>query len=86
VNPNFQNIRLIPSNAHLDLESVPFYINFESTQNNSYGNVCFHIENATLAAALVKAINETLTAFTPAKSPEGELPNHEDNIFGETNV
>ena len=64
-NPSFQRIKLIPANAYCDLESTPLNINFESVDNDSYGHICFHLENAPLAAALVKAINETLAAFAP---------------------
>ena len=61
--PNFQRIRLLPATGYCELESTPLNIKFESVDNDSYGHICFHLENAPLVAALVKAINETLAAF-----------------------
>lgn len=79
VNPSFQNIRLTAASAFVDLESTPLFLKFSSTNadNDSYGEVCFHIENAPLAAALVKAINDVLAEYgtfqpAPFTPPDGE--------------
>lgn len=73
-NNSFQNIKLTEASTFDDLSSTPFFIKFNSTDNNdesySYGEVCFHLENAPLALALVKAINETLAAFATPVVPE----------------
>jgi hypothetical protein len=68
--PSFQNIRLTSASTFPELESVPFTIKFESTNSpGSWGDVCFHIGNAPLAVALVKAINDTLAAFADNTGP-----------------
>jgi hypothetical protein len=67
----FHNIKLTEASTFDDLTSTPFFIKFNSTDNDeSYGEVCFHLENAPLALALVKAINETLAAFATSVAPE----------------
>jgi hypothetical protein len=61
---SFQNVNKISAHAYPELESTPFFIAFESTENDdsqySRGEVCLHIEDATLALALVEAINRTV--------------------------
>ena len=63
---SFQNITKLSSLCYADLESTPFFIQFESTENdggaNHYarGEVCLHIADAALARALVEAINNTV--------------------------
>lgn len=70
VNPSFQNIRITTASTFADLESVPFYLKFTSTENKSYGEVCFHIGNAPLAVALVNAINAVLAEYGASQEPE----------------
>lgn len=65
--PSFQNIKLTKAGTFSDLPSTPFFIKFNSTGDDSYGEVCFHLENAALAEALVKAFNDTLAEFEPTK-------------------
>jgi len=61
---SFQNIKLIEASTFSDLNSVPFHLKFVSTNDSeSCGQICFHLANAPLAEALVKAINDTLAAF-----------------------
>jgi hypothetical protein len=63
---SFQNITKLSAHAFADLESTPFFLQFESTENSddggqySRGEVCLHIADATLALALVEAINRTV--------------------------
>lgn len=86
VNPSFQNIRLTAASAFVDLESTPFFLKFTSTNanNDSYGEVCFHIENAPLAAALVNAINAVLAEYGVSQEPESAPftpPDDEEILF-----
>lgn len=63
---SFQKVSKITANAFLDLESAPFFIAFESTENDEAGNhysrgeVCLHLEDRALAEALVEAINRVV--------------------------
>jgi hypothetical protein len=64
---SFQNITKLQAHAFADLESTPFFIQFESSENSedggqySRGEVCLHLADATLAKALVEAINRTVS-------------------------
>jgi hypothetical protein len=68
---HFQNIKLTEATAFLDLNSVPFHINFKAVDGGfNYGSVCFHLENKELAAALVKAINGVLESFNTVRASD----------------
>jgi hypothetical protein len=75
---SFQNITKISAHAFADLESTPFFIQWESSENSedggqySRGEICLHIEDATLALALVEAINRTVAEHS-AKSEQPAL-------------
>lgn len=63
---SFQKVSKVTASAFPDLESTPFFINFESTENGesgehySRGEVCLHLADKVLASALVEAINRTV--------------------------
>lgn len=65
-NLSFQNVAKIKASAYLELDSTPFFIHFQSTQNDdrgdhySRGELCLHIRDKVLAAALVEAINRVV--------------------------
>jgi hypothetical protein len=60
---SFQRVKSISASTFSDLESTPFFLRFESIENGedgkhySVGEICIHLENRSLADALVKAIN-----------------------------
>ena len=63
---SFQNVKLESAYTFDDLASVPFTLKFDQSSTGdraSWGNVTFHLENADLARALVKAINDVLADF-----------------------
>lgn len=74
---SFQNIEKLSAHCFADLESTPFFIQFESTENDeehtqySRGEICLHLCDAVLAQALVKVINDTIAAHT-AKVEQSE--------------
>lgn len=79
-NTSFHNVRLTPAKVFDELESTPFFIGFVSTEDGSYGEICFHLGKKYLAIALVEAINNTLAEFgedipaqKPIESPEEEI-------------
>lgn len=71
-NTSFQRIKLRRAATYDDLASTPLIINFDSVdQEHGHGEIVIHLENAPLARALVKAINETLKSFE-AKASEAD--------------
>lgn len=79
---SFQNIRITEASTFAELESVPFTIKFVGTEHGANGDVCFHLGNAPLAVALVKAINDVVAEYgvslpeiLPAPTPpdDGEI-------------
>lgn len=69
---SFQNIKMISASTFADLESVPFFIKFETTKENENGRaeLCLHLGNAPLALALVTAINDVLKDFADRADQE----------------
>lgn len=62
---SIHNVVLTEAFVQADLASTPITIKFEarSDYKNGWGEVCLHLENAPLAVALAKVINETIAAF-----------------------
>ena len=77
-NISFQNVKIIRCTTFSELGSTPFHIHLESG-NGSFGEICLHLENAKLAEALVKSINETLKSFE--LEPVAETPAKDDIAF-----
>lgn len=75
-NFSIQHIGHIEAHAYLDLQSTPITISFESSVSadvngfKARSEVCLHLENRALAAALVEAINRVVAEHTGAKQPE----------------
>jgi hypothetical protein len=75
---SFQNITKLSAHAFPDLESTPFFIQFESSENSedggqySRGEICLHLADKVLAESLVKAINRTVAEHS-AKSEQPAL-------------
>lgn len=79
-NTSFHNVRLTPAKVFDELESVPLFIGFISTEDGSYGEICFHLGKKHLAIALMEAINNTLAEFgedIPAQHRNIEPPEEE---------
>lgn len=64
---SFQNITKLCADTFADLESTPFFLHFESSENfehggqYSRGEICLHLADKDLALALVEAINRTIS-------------------------
>lgn len=73
---SFQKVNKVTASAFLDLESTPFFIAFESIENDETGNhysrgeVCLHLADRDLASALVKAINRVVSEHIDRKQEE----------------
>jgi hypothetical protein len=69
---SFQNVSKVTAHAFLDLDSTPFFVAFESTENDeggkqySRGEVCLHLKDRALASALAEAINRVVAEHEAA--------------------
>lgn len=81
---SIQNIRLIEARAFLDLKSTPVIIALRSSDSANangvmaWSEITVHVENRTLAAALVKAINAAV-AECAAPEPALDMSDEEFN-------
>lgn len=75
---SFQKVGKVTANAFLDLDSTPFFISLESTENDesgdhySRGEICLHLEDRALAEALVEAINRVMAEHAAKQEPQSE--------------
>jgi len=70
---SFQRVKLTSALTFDDLESTPIILRFQSVdQQCGHGEMVIHLENAPLARALVKAINDTIKSFEPVLKPAPE--------------
>ena len=70
---SFQRVKLNGAITYDDLASTPLILRFESVdQQFGHGEMVMHLENAPLARALVKAINDTIKSFEPVLKPAPE--------------
>lgn len=73
---SFQRVMKISAGTYSEVESTPFFLTFESSDNSddipncySHGRLCLHLEDKALALALVEAINRVVADHEAAKQP-----------------
>ena len=70
---SFQRVKLTSALTYDELASTPLILRFQSAdQQFGHGEMVIHLENAPLARALVKAINDTIKSFEPVSKPAPE--------------